>query len=179
MSIESSTTNKTKLHICNTFIDLIEEKPLIQITVSEIIKKSNISRQTFYRHFDDIYDLLLWIFDHTATGCTIYDENKDFEESSVHFFSNLTKYPKLYQQLFLYDKNDEFSNKLLRSRIKYAKKHIGKKNLNDMISFAIELYWSGHFYMIKKWLRQGMKESPEIMGKYAYESLPEILKKYV
>lgn len=178
MSEKLLTTDKTKLHIFNVFHELVEEKPLSQISITDIVTRSNISRQTFYRHFEDIYALLLWIFDNHATGCNIFDENRDFEESSIVFFNNLKSNKKFYRQLFLNDKSDEFIRLLLNSRIRYAEKQIGAKNIDDKVSFALYLFWSGHMCVVRNWLATGMKESPEMMGRYTYASLPEILKQY-
>jgi len=48
----------TQKAIIGTFIELLEKKPFDKITVSEIIKKCEISTNTFYYHFQDIYELL-------------------------------------------------------------------------------------------------------------------------
>jgi probable dihydroxyacetone kinase regulator len=37
-------------------------KPLDKITVKELVEACEINRQTFYYHFQDIYDLLGWIY---------------------------------------------------------------------------------------------------------------------
>ncbi len=169
---------KTKILICDVLEELLEEKALSHISITEICGKCNISRQTFYRHFDDIYTLTMWLFDYNATGSKTYDISKDFEFSCTVSFANMTKRPKLYRQIFLNDKDNIFLDRFLRSRIEYARKYIGERHMEDDISFAVELYWSGYIHMMKKWIASGMKETPEKMGKYAYESLPAILKPY-
>ena len=37
-------------------------KPLDKITVREITEECGVNRQTFYYHFEDIYDLLKWVY---------------------------------------------------------------------------------------------------------------------
>ena len=44
--------------IKHAFIALLQEKPFIKISVSEIAKNAFIDRQTFYLHYTDKYDLL-------------------------------------------------------------------------------------------------------------------------
>lgn len=41
----------------------MKTKPLSKITVSELIRDCRINRNTFYYHFNDIYDLLHWMFE--------------------------------------------------------------------------------------------------------------------
>lgn len=52
----------TKLAIVHTFVDLLDKKPLSKITVTEIIEACEISRNTFYYYFQDIYDLVDYLF---------------------------------------------------------------------------------------------------------------------
>lgn len=48
----------TQKAILSTFQDMLEEMPFDKITVSAIVKRCEISSNTFYYHFRDIYDLL-------------------------------------------------------------------------------------------------------------------------
>jgi AcrR family transcriptional regulator len=38
------------------------QKPLDKITVIDIVTDCGVNRQTFYYHFQDIYDLIEWLF---------------------------------------------------------------------------------------------------------------------
>lgn len=48
----------TKKAILHTFQQMLERTPFDRITVSAIVAKCEISSNTFYYHFRDIYDLL-------------------------------------------------------------------------------------------------------------------------
>lgn len=48
---------KTKNSIFQAFVELRENLPLEKITVKELTTKAQISKQTFYLHYRDIYDL--------------------------------------------------------------------------------------------------------------------------
>ena len=48
----------TKKVIKDTFIDLLSEKDINKVTVSEICKIADINRATFYRYYLDVFDLL-------------------------------------------------------------------------------------------------------------------------
>ena len=48
----------TKDIIKSTFIELLKEKEINKISVSELCNKADINRATFYRYYIDIYDLL-------------------------------------------------------------------------------------------------------------------------
>ena len=51
----------TRNAIASTLKDMLLERPLSRITVSDISERCGISRMTFYYHFRDIYDLVGWI----------------------------------------------------------------------------------------------------------------------
>ena len=63
-SYESSHT--TKQAICSSLKELMVQKPLDKITVSEIMDHCGMVRQHFYYHFEDIYDLVRWMFQEEA-----------------------------------------------------------------------------------------------------------------
>lgn len=48
---------KTKRSIRNAFLDLRARKPLERITIKELAELAQISKATFYLHYQDIYDL--------------------------------------------------------------------------------------------------------------------------
>ena len=41
-------------------------KPIDKITVKDLVEICGVNRQTFYYHFDDVYDLLEWVFEEDA-----------------------------------------------------------------------------------------------------------------
>lgn len=55
--------NDTKLTIANALLILLKTQPLNKITVTQITKEANLTRQTFYRNFEDKEDLVNWYFE--------------------------------------------------------------------------------------------------------------------
>lgn len=54
----------TKLALAASLKRLLQKKFLDDITVKEIVEDCQVNRQTFYYHFQDIYDLLRWFLEH-------------------------------------------------------------------------------------------------------------------
>lgn len=44
--------------ICEAMIDLLTEKPLDKITVTDIVRRAELNRGTFYAHYTDISDVI-------------------------------------------------------------------------------------------------------------------------
>ena len=51
----------TQRAIKESFIKLLNQRPLKQITVKDIVEDCGINRNTFYYHFEDIPDLFRWM----------------------------------------------------------------------------------------------------------------------
>lgn len=58
------TSYATMLDIAESFVALTEEKPPEKISVSDIISAAQKNRKTFYYHFGNKSQLIIWIFRH-------------------------------------------------------------------------------------------------------------------
>lgn len=54
---QNSSVRNTKKRIREGFLKLLETKPINKISISELTAAIDISRGTFYAHYEDIYDL--------------------------------------------------------------------------------------------------------------------------
>ena len=52
----------TKQALIASFKKLLETEPFDKITISDITNDCGLSRQTFYYHFRDIFDMIRWIY---------------------------------------------------------------------------------------------------------------------
>lgn len=59
----SVSSERTYVLLRNALLTLMMTKPFEKITLTDICKLSMIPRSTFYRHFEDKYDLLYYCFD--------------------------------------------------------------------------------------------------------------------
>jgi len=53
----------TKESLANAFRKMLSVKPIDKITVKDLVEECGVNRQTFYYHFNDIYDLMEWVFE--------------------------------------------------------------------------------------------------------------------
>jgi len=54
--------NATKKSIADALSEMIKEIPFDRVTITDLVERCNISRQTFYYHFSDLLDVLEFIF---------------------------------------------------------------------------------------------------------------------
>ena len=94
---------KTRRLIKNTFIELLaEKKEISKISVRELVDRAEISRATFYAHFDDIYGVV-----------------EEFEREIIdQFFTNAKllatdDYEKFFETLFTFMKQNNDNYKMM------------------------------------------------------------------
>lgn len=89
---------QTKEKIKGGMLSLIEEKPIEKLTVKEICEKANVTRGTFYAHYENEYDLLKnMIVELLNNAFDIIDDlpgGKYSEEEKIDMLTNMFDYLK-------------------------------------------------------------------------------------
>lgn len=160
-----SDSNITKLALSKALKTLMHHKSFSKICVSDIVKECGLTRQSFYYHFKDKYDLMNWIY---------YTETTRF--ISGHYTAE--NWTDGFEQLCLYmQKNKAFYIKALNTTGQdsfpdYLMKYI--KNISISVvenisgspfdhakwGFTIDFFSLGFVGIIVKWANRGMKENP-------------------
>ena len=163
---------KTKSAIRRSFAELIEQKPVQQITVQELVDRADLSRGTFYQHYQDIYDLKDRIEDE------VFEELVQEANDYAMQFEQEEPYPYLVGTLNYIVNNSTVCKMLLRQN--------GSKNFCDrlvqieedtvltewieplktqydavLLSYYSRFAIYGFASVVIKWLEDDMPESPE------------------
>ena len=77
---------KTETMLCVAFMELLKKCPFSKITIQKLAGQCGVNRQTFYYHFDNIYDLMSKAFEYELVHeSRIYEEvTWDERESGNH-----------------------------------------------------------------------------------------------
>lgn len=176
-------SNKTKVLIKNTFIDLLKEKSFNDITVKNITDALDINRGTFYLHYEDKYQLLeeieMEIINHIKKimedGTEGVIENNILLENKKMLLNTLTgvyRYIKEVSYIFgiLIGPNGDIAFQWrLKSLIESVlHKNLEKLNLADTISYkyVTVIASSAQLGIIQKWIKSDFKESPEELADF-------------
>lgn len=91
----------TKRYILEAFRTLLEEKPMDRITVRDIVEECGLTRNTFYYHYDDIFDLFE-DFLKTQLEQALHDAPQEMtpEEVLINALSFLTEKPQVARHIF-------------------------------------------------------------------------------
>lgn len=187
-------SNKTKFLIKNTFIKLLNEKGLNDVSVKNITEELDINRGTFYLHYEDKYALLQEI------EMDIINNIKNIIENGISY--NLSKYVltedrdillKTLIDVYKYIKSSSdvfgvligpngdasFQWKLKSLIEDTLQKNLESQNLGDTISikYMTVIASSAQLGIIQKWIKSGFQESPEELAMFISEVINEVFYK--
>lgn len=69
----------TKARIAATVRELMQKRPVSKITVQDVMERADMTRQSFYYHFQDIYDVLEWDVNQNLNAQLIFRHDQTFE----------------------------------------------------------------------------------------------------
>lgn len=152
----------TNRMIRQCFYELLLEKELSKITVSEICKHAQINRSTFYKHYADPYDLMEKLEDEAISGILRMIDACPQEGAHAALsamFEAIRKNQSLHSPALLH-KNSGFARRLaLACFHKIQNDGALPASGNDGMCFAcIAGAVSG---LLSCWLHGGLKESPQ------------------
>lgn len=158
--------------------ELMREKSFAQITVSEIVKRADVARRTFYRLYKKKEDVIKCYFkklclDYSNTYSAL--ENYDLKQVARDFFCFWYQYREFLMLMnqcgldeMLYYEISRVSEGIVKNRVGCTE----LKNEEDIRFFAC--YSTGGFILLlQRWVIEGMRETPE---EYAQKVSTAILK---
>lgn len=114
---KNNSSKKTKALIKKSFADLMEEKKEINnITVTELVKRADLTRGTFYSHYDNIYEVAAEIqnelLDKIFHSHIFLRTNEDVDCYIDTIFNYLKENENLFTKLLVSDDPMIFMNQL-------------------------------------------------------------------
>ena len=157
---------KSQLKIEKTFIELLQKKDIDEISVSDICKLSKLNRSTFYANYIDIYDLADKLKEDLATEVlNIYSNERKLKTHSYDFlklFKHIKDNQLFYKTFFKLNYDNDY--KQFENFIDY---NLFFQLYNDKVEleYHITFFMGGLNSIIKNWLNNGCKETPEQINK--------------
>jgi AcrR family transcriptional regulator len=164
---------RTQKLLREALIDLIEERGFDALTVGEVTERAMVSRATFYRNYQDKYDLVEQIFAEAIQA--LFDAVAEIEtahspEIWVKFFEHIAQYDRLYRAL-LGRKGSPWFVLKMRASLMDLVKEFGRLPLR-LSTAAPPIYPAADEFVpnliatmfveaITWWLEQGMAYPPE------------------
>jgi len=139
------------------FINMLIDKEINQISVTDICKETGLNRSTFYANYMDVYDLANKLKEKLE-----HDFNEHFKETKDHSAINMFRHiydNQLFYKTYFKLGYDEKHQPYVYDHTRAEKDFQGK-----YVNYHIEFFRNGLNAIIKLWLNNGCKESPEEMA---------------
>ena len=155
----------TKMVLKDSLLELLKEKPIEKITVSELAEKADINRATFYIHYYDAFDLLEKIEDEFFENIKKSFENLETQPFHVILETSLNEIyanRKLCEVLFGQFGDIKFLEKILNlSGNKIIEFWQSKSPQIDISTLELINSFSmgGNTSLVKNWVNNGFKLS--------------------
>ncbi|MHC1719548.1 MAG: TetR/AcrR family transcriptional regulator C-terminal domain-containing protein [Clostridiaceae bacterium] len=169
--------------LAKSIIELMNEKKLQKITVQMITDNCNLTRQTFYYHFQDKFDLVNWIFRTLIDDiCTNSSPSLPWSRVLGDMLAGMKKHQKFYVNAMNCEGQNSFHQFITEyTRIAYAKeltKRLDSSDLSDEILFSIEFNSYGAAGMIYSWIKNNMTTDPYELAVRIADNMPKPMMEY-
>lgn len=178
----------TKNLLAASLKKLMSKASLDQITVKELTTDCGVNRQTFYYHFQDIFELLGWIYKTEALEAI--NDYKTYATWQVGFLK-IFQYVEANRSFCLSTYHslgrehlETFLNNLTYELLYgvVAELADGSGLETEDHTFIAKFYTYGFVSLMLDWLKTGAKERPEMiierLGKLIEGDIPRAIEKY-
>ncbi|QRN85451.1 TetR/AcrR family transcriptional regulator [Clostridia bacterium] len=162
-------TQQTKKLLADSLKSIMAIKALNKISIREICEESGFNRQTFYYHFEDIFDLVKWMFRKDTELLLQQTENLLFwQESLLQLFqyieSNravclcaLESMGRVYLKQFFSD---------VISKAVFVMGHELPVESKKYMEFLAQYYTVAMVGLLESWVLGELEETPEQVVEY-------------
>ena len=162
-------SNLTKKALAQAITEMLEEHPLDKITIRDLTGACGLTRNTFYYHFHDVYELLSWTFqDQTDTIMRKYTEKEDWQGGLEEALSFLYSHRRMivhvsrsvsYVDLFRFV--DEIMLRHAKGVVALEAENLHKDGLSDeVIGLTADFYTNAIIGAVFSWIRDDMPQPP-------------------
>lgn len=157
----------TKMIIKKCFADLLTTKPIRKVTVTDICEAAEINRATFYRYYDNPYDLMEKIEDELSER--FFNEiaplpSSDIKGRLVIIMQEMKKEPDFYKALFSENGDPSYLNKCLVLVYKDSSVYLHERYTELSLEKQEYLFYFialGGASVISQWVKNRMRTSVE------------------
>lgn len=182
-SVINYNTDEIEYRCFDALVQMMETRDLDKCPTAELLERADVSRSTFYRHYQDKYDLLNKSYDKLLdhTFFTV-NEGYSYKKTFLELYTVLQDYHGFFAHAF----NTGGQNSLRASILERMK--IGMKGMLSAHGVSMEKqynryllsgYLNGTLEITYEWIMNGAQESPDTMLRLVYALMPEEIRAVV
>lgn len=164
---------RTKMMMRDALMELMDEKPVSEITAKDVTSKADLNRATFYLHYTNVFALLDEMENEVVEKfAQMLDkveirQGEDWEYPVIgHICDYIVENPKLCRCLLLQSRSDRLARKLteiMKQKGRRVRQARGMNPESPEADYIHQFIAYGAMGMVKQWLEEGMALSREEM----------------
>lgn len=169
---------KTKKLLSDALVALVVEKGYDDVSIQEIIDRANVGRSTFYAHYENKEQLLLYGHEHLRNLALKEGADRiDF----LSFYRHLAQMHVLAGRLLSGGASEEVIKRSLCDILHYSISCLHQSAVamdsgqKSLLALRIEAAAAALVQLMTSWIRKGMPCSPETMAEESASLLSRIL----
>ena len=178
----------TKRALEQSLKNLLQQKPLSKITISDITEDCGISRMTFYYHFKDIYDLVEWACAEDAARALQNKKTYDtWQQGFVQIFHAVRENKVFVMNVYRCVSREQVEKYLTPLTDNLLMGVINELSAEMVVraedkAFIAQVYSYAFVGLMLDWIKDEMKQEPEaLVNRFALviqDDLPSALNRF-
>ena len=176
---------KSKDAFSEALLTLARTEPVEHITVKQIVEQSGLSLQTFYNHFRDKEDLVLWM--HRRSGERILARLRgnrysfhDLTRDNIRFYAENANYLRSNLDSGIVNHYAEISAENAYGFLSaFICQRRGMEELPEELSFYLWMYVYACLHVFAEWSLKNWDLPEDRLAAYLEQGMPEKLKPYL
>lgn len=159
---EECVPNDTKKSLAKSLLRLLQNKPINRITIQEITDDCKVNRQTFYYHFENVYDLLKWAI--TTQLQLFVPDSQNWSSGFTFILSSIKENHAVMLNSMRLESREYISSFLIeQTRTKLITPEVrsiakGHQVSEEQIAFISDFYSMAFTGIIAEWVRSDMRD---------------------
>ena len=159
-------SNLTKKALLEALGVLLEKKPFSKITVGDLTEKCGLNRMTFYYHFQNIYELMIWGLEtnvlEAARDCLTYE---NWKTGYLRLYQFALEHKVYITKIFMTIEEEHLGSYLNKIAEKMVLAVIDEKCRDVCLDeadkrFTAEVCAHALVGVLVSWVKRGMEEEP-------------------
>ena len=177
---------KIPYRLAEALENICKRKSLENITVSQIAQEAGVTRQVFYHHFDDKFELASWIhYVHlfqSVKSAMEKETNSLWREAIRNWMHHLKDNKEFYINAFQSVSQKEFQRIIRDFFYRAYTWHMTqnmKRELTEEEAYVLRIFIFGSMEVVYEWIAGEMVMPVERMAELQETAMPELIKKWV
>ncbi len=161
----------TRECLATALMQLMKEKPIDRITITELVKRSGVSRTAFYRNYSTKEEILQNLCEEITALTNEFISKPEFKENTYLWFKECFKVIK---------ENADVINTILDANLSLNGEMIARSVLDSMYSsddrmtrYRKRAMAAAFQRILCLWVREGMIESVDEMAEFCHKAFQE------